>query len=456
MSAPLRHHRISRLSYDSVHRSHKSHMAVKWHELIEDADTPAYHASLADKSTLVCRAGLIMLSGGTGGYRVREVMNAVAEALGITCVVDVGLITLECTCIDGHETYSEVLSLATTGVNTQRIMLMEQFVDAVVLEGPSWSVCEFHRRLDEIEHTPGNYAPWQVGLAAAFACGAFVFLLGGGPVEMLCAFCGAGVGNYLRRKMIDKHLTQFACIGASVAVACLVYLGVLTALSAVVPNAWEHEAGYIGAMLFVIPGFPLITSGFDIAKLDLRSGIERLVYALTVIVVATLVAWLVAEVVQLHPDDFDPLGLDPALVCALRLVASFTGVFGFSMMFNSTPQMAATAGVIGALANTLRLELVDFAGLPAASAAFAGALLAGLLASVVRLRYKLPRLSLTVPSIVIMVPGLYLYRAVYNLGTLNTIEALSWGTRALMIVLFLPLGLIVARILTDKHWRYCN
>ena len=102
MSAPLRHHRISRLSYDSVHRSHKSHMAVKWHELIEDADTPAYHASLADKSTLVCRAGLIMLSGGTGGYRVREVMNAVAEALGITCVVDVGLITLECTCIDGH------------------------------------------------------------------------------------------------------------------------------------------------------------------------------------------------------------------------------------------------------------------------------------------------------------------------------------------------------------------
>ena len=299
MSAPLRHHRISRLSYDSVHRSHKSHMAVKWHELIEDADTPAYHASLADKSTLVCRAGLIMLSGGTGGYRVREVMNAVAEALGITCVVDVGLITLECTCIDGHETYSEVLSLATTGVNTQRIMLMEQFVDAVILEGPSWSVCEFHRRLDEIEHTPGNYAPWQVGLAAAFACGAFVFLLGGGPVEMLCAFCGAGVGNYLRRKMIDKHLTQFACIGASVAVACLVYLGVLTALSAVVPNAWEHEAGYIGAMLFVIPGFPLITSGFDIAKLDLRSGIERLVYALTVIVVATLVAWLVVSAVAL-------------------------------------------------------------------------------------------------------------------------------------------------------------
>ena len=34
----------------------------------------------------------------------------------------------------------------------------------------------------------------------------------------------------------------------------------------------EHEAGYICAMLFIIPGFPFITSGIDLAKLDLRSG----------------------------------------------------------------------------------------------------------------------------------------------------------------------------------------
>ena len=46
-------------------------------------------------------------------------------------------------------------------------------------------------------------------------------------------------------------------------------------------------------MLFVIPGFPLITAGLDIAKLDMRSGIERLSYAVSIIVMATLVAgWL--------------------------------------------------------------------------------------------------------------------------------------------------------------------
>jgi len=41
-------------------------------------------------------------------------------------------------------------------------------------------------------------------------------------------------------------------------------------------------------MLFVIPGFPLITGGIDLAKLDLRSGLERFTYALLIILMATI------------------------------------------------------------------------------------------------------------------------------------------------------------------------
>ena len=67
--------------------------------------------------------------------------------------------------------------------------------------------------------------------------------------------------------------------------------------------------------------------------------------------------------------------------------------------------MASTAAFIGAAANTLRLELVDFTGMPAAAAAFIGALTAGLLASLIKKSHGYPRISLTVPSIVIMVPG---------------------------------------------------
>ena len=116
----------------------------------------------------------------------------------------------------------------------------------------------------------------------------------------------------------------------------------------------------------------------------------------------------------------------------LRLVASFCGVFGFSIMFNSSVPMAAMAALIGCIANTLRLELVDFTGMPAAAAAFIGAATAGLLAS----------------------PGLYLYRAIYNFGIMSLTEAVSWFTSAILIIVALPLGLIFARIITDRTFRY--
>ena len=208
------------------------------------------------------------------------------------------------------------------------------------------------------------------------------------------------------------------------------------------------------AMLFFIPGFPFITSGLDLSKLDMRSGLERGAYAVIIITVATLVGWLVAMLVHLRPEDFMPLSLSPLMYLLLRLPASFCGVFGFSIMFNSKLKMATTAGLIGAIANTLRLELVDLGHMPAGAAAFLGALTAGLLASIVRKKVGYPRISITIPSIVIMVPGLYMYRAVYNIGLTSISTGALWMTRALLIVVFLPLGLIAARILTDNKWRH--
>lgn len=115
-----------------------------------------------------------------------------------------------------------------------------------------------------------------------------------------------------------------------------------------------------------------------------------------------------------------------------------------------------TAAVIGAVANTTRLSLVDYAHFPAALAAFIGALIAGLLASVVRNKVGFPRIALTVPSIVIMVPGLYMYRGIFNFGITNINIGAFWLVEAIMIVAALPLGLLGARILTDKKWRHVD
>lgn len=398
----------------------------------------------------------MLLSCGTGAWRVRSSMNALAEAMGITCTADIGLMSIEYTCFDGEEGFTQSLCLTNTGVNTSKLNRLENFIRDFEVEGKHMSGEQLHSFLDNIEKIHGLYSPIALGFAAAIACGGFTFLLGGGPIEMLCAFIGAGIGNFIRCKLSKHHFTLFLCIVSSVSAACLVYAGVLKIAELLLGISIQHEAGYICAMLFIIPGFPFITSGIDLAKLDMRSGIERLNYALIIILVATMTAWIMALLLHLQPVDFMKISLPVWGWILFRILASFCGVFGFSIMFNSPVRLAEVAAAIGAIANTLRLELVDIAKFPPAAAAFIGALTAGILASLIKNKVGYPRISVTVPSIVIMVPGLYLYKGFYNLGMMSLAVSASWFASAILIIAALPLGLIFARILTDKTFRYCT
>ena len=435
----------------------KNHMEIPWHDYTgDDSNTLIKESGLIEKASVIGRVGLIMLSCGTGAWRVRTSMNRLSKELHVTCTVDVGLMSIEFNCFDGKDCVSQSLSISNTGVNTSKLYRMEQFVDNFPKEDAHLTGEEIHKRLDEIEKIHTLYSPVKLGLAAALACCGFTFLLGGGPIEMLFAFIAAGVGNIVRTKLIKHHFTLFFNIAASISIACLVYAICFNVAESVLGIAHVHEAGYICSMLFIIPGFPFITSGIDLAKLDLRSGLERLTYSIIIILVATMFAWIMALLLKLQPQDFTTIHMSKILLLVLRIITSFCGVFGFSIMFNSSMPMATTAACIGAVANTLRLELIDFTHMPYSMAAFIGALTAGLIASFIKSNNGYPRISLTVPSIVIMVPGLYLYRAIYNFGIMSLTEAVSWFSLAIMIIMALPLGLIFARILTDKTFRYCT
>ena len=434
-----------------------NHMEIYWHDYASQfGNTPITEATLTEKASVIGRIGLMLLSCGTGAWRVRSSMNTLSEQLGVTCTANIGLLSIDYSCFDGKQCFSQSLCLHNTGVNTSKLNRLEHFVSDFPTKYRHLSGEELHSRLDEIEQLHGLYSPTALGMAAALACGAFTFLLGGGLVEMACAFIGAGFGNFMRCKLTKHHFTLFLSIVSSVSAACLAYAASLKLAEILFSVPVQNEAGYICSMLFIIPGFPFITSGIDLAKLDLRSGLERLSYAVIIVLVATLTAWIMAMLLDFVPTDFLPLAIAPLLLFLLRLIAGFCGVFGFSIMFNSPVSIAAAAALIGAVANTFRLELVDIAAVPPAVAAFLGSLVAGIMASLLKNRLGYPRISITVPSIVIMVPGLYLYRAVYNLGTMSLSVSASWFASAMLIIVALPLGLIFARILTNRSFRYCT
>ena len=435
----------------------RQHMSVKWHDIIKkDNSIPATEATLKEKATLVGRFGIMMLSVGTGAWRVRNAMNTVSRGLGVSCSADIGLLSVEYTCIEGDDTYTCSLSIPNTGVNTDKLMDLELFMNDFENLAGDCSVSQIHKVLDHIQDKKENYNAVTAGLAAAIACGAFTFLLGGGPVEMIGAFLGAGAGNFVRKKMIQRKISLFGNVGVSVAVSCFVYVIAILASQSLLGISNVHQAGYICAMLFVIPGFPLITGGIDMAKLDMRSGLERTAYAILIITVATMTGYAAATLFHFQPADFPELEIETGLKAVLRIIASFFGVYNFSLMFNSPRKMALTAGLIRMLTNTLRLELIDLAGIPVGIAAFIGAFCTGCIASVVNKKLGFPRISLTVPAIVIMVPGLYMYRGIYHMGLSNVGDGALWLTKALLIVVALPLGLVASRLCTDENFRHCT
>ena len=435
----------------------KQHMTIHWKAIVQDdASIPATEATLKEKATLVGRVGLMMLSVGTSAWRVRNAMNNVSRCLGLTCSADIGLLSIAYTCIEGTDTYTQSISIPTTGVNTHKLMQMELFMREFPEKVSTCSVKQIHLVLDEIRDLPANYPAWKLGLAAAFACSAFTFLLGGGLVEMCCAFLGAGVGNFIRKQMLERNISLLANVAVSVAASCIVYVLSILLIQQLFSISEVHQAGYICAMLFVIPGFPLITGGIDLAKLDMRSGLERISYAILIILTATMTGWGTAMIFHFQPADFKPLEISMGLLVILRILASFCGVYGFSLMFNSPRKIALTAGLIGMLTNTLRMEFVEVAGVPMGIAAFIGAFCTGCIASAVKKKIGFPRISLTVTAIVIMVPGLYMYRGIYYMGLSDISNGAIWLTKACLIVVSLPLGLVIARFLTDKDFRHCT
>ena len=147
-----------------------NHMNIYWHDYTGHVkDKPITEASLPVKAALIGRVGLMLLSCGTGAWRVRSSMNALSEQLGVTCTASIGLMTIVYTCFDGNKTFTNSLALNNTGVNTSKLNQLERFVKKFPQEGVLMSGEQLHSKLDEIEKIRGLYTPLQLGLAAAVA-----------------------------------------------------------------------------------------------------------------------------------------------------------------------------------------------------------------------------------------------------------------------------------------------
>lgn len=400
----------------------------------------------------VLRLGLLMVAAGTGGYRVVRAMKRAARSMGFDSLdAEITVTSITCT-FHRHGTFRTVVAVQTApAVDASRIEALEHLTHNLPqrLSAEALNMC-----LDNIEHNVVHRWPkWVLMMAAGCACAAFAVLNYYPIMEATIVAIAAACGQLMRSSLAKRKLNQLGVVAIAAITACLVFYGLSQVIVAVIGSDLHSvTAGYVAAVLFLIPGFPLFSSLLDLSRFDIIAGLSRLCYAMTVIAAATMSVALVSSLSGLSPLPLEPPV--PSLTWfATAAAASFVGIAGFAFLFNSSKRMVIIAASLGMMANIIRLLLIA-AGVQPQFAAFAGGLSIGLLGALLARRTLLPRITMTVPAAVIMIPGTAMYRAVHFLNTGDINQAISNTATAGLIVMWISAGLITARMLTDRDWAF--
>ncbi len=400
---------------------------------------------------VLLRFGALMLRSGDTAFRVRDAMGALATSLGVEQIaVHITLGTMTATARSGGEIVTLAREMAPLGVDASRIAALEQVARG---SKPGLTAEALAREIDAIEAMPALHSLLVIALSMAVASACFAYLNGGDLLATGAAAVGGGLGQTARTLLSRKGFNQYAmtalCGVLASGVYCLIVLGF-----GVREFTLAHAVGFISSALFLVPGFPLVAALLDLVQHQTTAGIARLFYGVLLTLAAAFGLSVVAALANLAPAPPGPagLGIEPASLL-WRAVACFAGGCGYGILFNNPLRTVLVVAILTVAGNEIRLALHDL-GFALPSATFFGALAVGLGASLVREPLHVPRIALTVPSIIMMTPGLYAFQTIVFLNQGKVTDAIAAGAVCCFAVGAMAMGLIAARFLTERQWRF--
>ena len=246
---------------------------------------------LMQQSAVVLRLGSLMLASGAGSYRVKSSMAKAASAVGLDRhEATVTMTELVTSSFVGERFRTETCEVRRVGVNVDRLEALRRIVHDLRAHE---TVEHLDRKLDEIEGRHALYGGFTNAAASGVACAGFCFLNQGGWVECSSVLIAAFIGQFMRRQMLKRQYQHFFTWMVCGVIASGVYMGIVSLLHIFGIVSGDHQGGIISAILFLIPGFPMVTSMLDLARQDFSSALSRAAYVLVVMASAGVAVWTV-------------------------------------------------------------------------------------------------------------------------------------------------------------------
>jgi uncharacterized membrane protein YjjP (DUF1212 family) len=323
----------------------------------------------------------------------------------------------------------------------------------------------YQQELDYIASQKRNYSPWQVAVGGGLACGGFCIQFGCDWTAFFYAALAAIIGLRLRMLLNEKGSNAYVNIGIAAFVSTLLAWGFSLLSAAAQTSSWLPQMlvsttpwhPLLACALFIVPGVPLINFVSDMLSGFTQVGMTRAVNTLMMLLA---MAFGIAFAIQVCGiDNFaKDLPMTPHHAYDEYMLAAAISAIGFSMIFN-TPRQLMWVVALGGIISVCTRNFVNLGpssgnigldqGLVVGS--FAGSAVVSIICCALVRRLHTPHQLLSIPSVIPMIPGVLMYRALFAFINMHGVEgevtvAMNNAIQASLTILFIALGVAIPNV----------
>lgn len=413
------------------------------------------------KLDLLLRTGQLLVESAADTNRIMRNMKRTAAFLGLPeehLHIYVQFNMLMVNLSDNEHSFTKFQRCDKHGINMTTISLISKLSWKAIRE--DYSIERYAEELEAIASRPRNYTPVQVAIGTGFACGGFCIQFGCDWTAFFYASYAAAIGMYLRGLMLRKGLNNYM----GIAVAAFIST-VIAWATTYLPSSWTDTPLHplLACALFIVPGVPLINFVDDMLDNYIQVGLTRAINTFLMIVAMSFGIAFFLKLSNFDLTQFYTIPMIPHNTYISYAIAAAISAMGFSMIFNIPRRLLWVVAIGGIIAvctrnfvnlgpsnNNIGLDM----GLAIGS--LAGSALVSLVAVKAVHWVHAPNHVLSIPSVIPMVPGVLMYRALVGLIEMNGVvgeltNAMKFGMASAITIMCIALGVAVPNVFA-RHW----
>lgn len=412
------------------------------------------------KLDLLLRTGQLLVESAADTNRIMRNMKRTAAFLGLPeehlhIYVQYNMLMVNLS--DDEHSFTKFQRCDKHGINMTTISLISKLSWKAIRE--DYSIEQYAEELEAIAKRPRNYTANQVAIGTGFACGGFCIQFGCDWIAFFYASLAAAIGMRLKGLLVEKGVNVYMSIAISA------FISTVVAWATGFLPAWTSTPLHplLACALFIVPGVPLINFVDDMLDNYIQVGLTRAINTFLMIVAMSFGIAFFLKIVNFDLTQFYTIPMIPHNSYWSYAAAAAISAMGFSMIFNIPRRLLWVVAIGGIIAVCTRNFVNlgpsnDNVGLDMGLAigSLAGSALASLIAVKAVHWVHAPNHVISIPSVIPMVPGVLMYRALVGLIEMNGVvgeltNAMKFGMASGITIMCIALGVAIPNVFA-RRW----